>query len=375
MRMRKKKNTAQRIEKCADLLLENREEIEKFPVNVEIGCGKGRFILELAKRCPDRQFVAMELVSDVAMMAMEKVREAGLTNVRFIIGDAMSLVDIFKKGDIERIYLNFSDPWTKNGTARKRLTHRGFLEVYKNLLTKDGEIIFKTDNRELFDFSLEEFRYMGFEVCELTYDLHNSEYNKDNIITEYEENFTAKGFRINRVCARMSEFTNIEIIKAGYGDLDRISEIIGKAVEYFRGAGIPQWQNGYPSREIIKKDIDDGYYYVAKIDGEIVAGAYISAEHEPTYDQIDGAWLNDSKYCCIHRICVDNRYKGKGIAGAIVRKAEDIARHNRSRNLRCDTHEKNKSMRRMLEKNGFLLCGNITLENGDPRVAYQKKMK
>ncbi len=166
---------------------------------MEIGCGKGSFIVELARRHPDRNYIAVEKISDVILLAMEKAKAAELTNVRFLIGDAGTLTEVFKKGDISRIYLNFSDPWPKAGYAKRRLTHRGFLEKYKSILTDDGEIHFKTDNRALFDFSLEEFEACGFALRNVTNDLHNSPYNEGNIVTEYETNFSAKGFTINRV--------------------------------------------------------------------------------------------------------------------------------------------------------------------------------
>ncbi len=376
MRMRKKKHGAKRLTDCTDILITKKEDIPCLPVDVEIGCGKGKFILENAKRNPDINYIAIEKIPDVALLAMEKVREAGLDNVRFIIGDAMSLSDFFSKGDIERIYLNFSDPWPKAGHTKRRLTYRGFLELYKNLLSPSGEIIFKTDNRPLFDFSLEEFRYMGFELCDITYDLHNSEYAADNIVTEYEANFSAKGFTINRVRAKMSEITNLEIRKAELGDLDPIMELVRQAQEYLHGSGIVQWINGYPSRELIQKDIIDDNRYVVCKDGKVVASVGIFFGEEPDYAVIeDGGWLNDSSYVCIHRICVDNSCKGMGLGGAMVRLCEELARKKNIRNIRCDTHKDNLSMRRMMEKNGFVYCGIIHLSNGDPRVAYQKKMR
>lgn len=374
--MRKKKNSGSRLELCCELLLNSREEIAGFPVNVEIGCGKGRFILETAKRNPDINYIAIEKIPDVALLAMEKVKEAGLTNVRFIIGDALSLPEYFHENEIERIYLNFSDPWPKIGHTRRRLTYRGFLEMYKGLLAHDGEIVFKTDNRPLFDFSVEEFKYMGFELEDLTYDLHNSEYAEDNIVTEYEANFSAKGFSINRVRARMSRITNLNIRRALEGDLDRIMEIVAQAQQYMREAGFCQWDNGYPSRELIADDIAKGDRYVVAEGDTLMASAGIFFGEEPDYKEIyEGAWLNESAYLSIHRICVDNSFKGMGLGGAVVRYAEDMARKNNIRNLRCDTHKENKAMRRMLEKNGFVYCGIIHLADGSPRVAYQKKMR
>ncbi len=210
MRMRKKKHGAERINACSELLLQNApintENRGDFfnndstrPLFLEIGCGKGAFICSLAKKHPDTNLIALERIADVAMLAMEKCKTSELTNVRFIIGDVAKLWDIFGDGTVDRIYLNFSDPWPKAGHAKRRLTHRNFLMQYKRILKPSGAIFFKTDNRGLFDFSLDEFREMGFKLENLTYDLHNSEWAEDNIMTEYEKNFSEKGFSINRV--------------------------------------------------------------------------------------------------------------------------------------------------------------------------------
>lgn len=212
MRMRKKKHGAERIEACSELIIqntvistENSPEIFKNDKNLqgtlwlEIGCGKGDFVCGMAGRHPYVNFIALERIPDVAMLAMEKCKSRELTNVRFIIGNVAKLWDVFSDHSVDRIYLNFSDPWPKAGHAKRRLTHRDFLEQYKRILKPGGAIFFKTDNRGLFDFSLDEFRECGFRLENLTYDLHNSEYNADNIETEYERNFSAKGFSINRV--------------------------------------------------------------------------------------------------------------------------------------------------------------------------------
>ena len=201
MRMRKKRNGAQRIAACDEYIIHDPSEIRDFPVELEIGCGKGSFILQLSKRNPDVNYIAMERVSDVILLAVEKIKAENVNNVKFIVGDAKGLCDIFSENSVRRIYLNFSDPWPKKGYYKRRLTYRGFLEIYKKILVPDGEIVFKTDNSGLFDFSLEEFESAGFKLRELTRDLHNSEYNEGNIITEYEKNFSDKGFSINRVVA------------------------------------------------------------------------------------------------------------------------------------------------------------------------------
>lgn len=210
MRMRRKKNREARFENCIDWVVQEPEQLkgvwrEHFggdsALHVEIGCGKGGFITELAKKNPEIYYVAMEKCVDALILALEKAKEQNLQNVLFISGDAENITEIFDSGEADRIYLNFSDPWKKGKQAKRRLTHRRFLEKYKTILKKDGELHFKTDNRPLFDFSLEEFEAMQMQIAELTYDLHNSPYNADNIQTEYEKTFSEKGFPINRcVC-------------------------------------------------------------------------------------------------------------------------------------------------------------------------------
>jgi tRNA (guanine-N7-)-methyltransferase len=154
----------------------------------------------MAKKYPDVNFIAVERVSDVCCIALEKAKasadERESDNLRFLIGDAKILGENIKPHSLDCVYLNFSDPWPKKGHAKRRLTHRTFLELYKNLLKEDGLLRLKTDNVGLFDFSLEEFEAIGATVIWQTRDLHNSEKNADNVMTEYEKNFSEKGFSI-----------------------------------------------------------------------------------------------------------------------------------------------------------------------------------
>ncbi len=209
MRVRKKKNGAQRIEACSELLIENVDTLKdgtegifsvSRPLHLEIGCGKGNFAIGMAEKHPDINFIAMEKVADVCCVALEKAlackdkREND--NLRFLIGDARTLEESFPSNSLDCIYLNFSDPWPKSGHAKRRLTHRDFLEIYARLLKPDGILRFKTDNVGLFDFSLEEFEAFGAEMLWQTRDLHQSEKNADNVMTEYEKNFSEQGFSI-----------------------------------------------------------------------------------------------------------------------------------------------------------------------------------
>ncbi|MBQ8816950.1 MAG: tRNA (guanosine(46)-N7)-methyltransferase TrmB [Clostridia bacterium] len=206
MRMRKKKHGAERIAACSELLIENIEILkdgfdgifpESRPVHMEIGCGKGNFASGMAAKHQDVNFVAVEKVSDVCCIALEKAKarteERPNDNLRFIIGDAKNLAENVKPHSLDCIYLNFSDPWPKSGHAKRRLTHRGFLEIYKNLLKPGGILKLKTDNVGLFDFSLEEFEAFGAEIMWHTRDLHSTPENADNVMTEYEKNFSDKG--------------------------------------------------------------------------------------------------------------------------------------------------------------------------------------
>lgn len=198
MRMRKKKNGEARMQSCAEYLLSEKPCSLKN-VMIEIGCGKGGFMLALAEKNPETQFVAIEKMSDVLLLAAEKIKKAELKNVKLLCADAEALSEYFEEGSVARIYLNFSDPWPRPKHAKRRLTAPKYLEIYKKLLAPDGAIYFKTDNRILFDYSLVTLREAGFKLEKLTYDLHNSEYENDNIHTEYENNFSSKGFAINRV--------------------------------------------------------------------------------------------------------------------------------------------------------------------------------
>ena len=211
MRARKKKHGTERIAACADLLVTDTAAIfkdpcapfsEKRPVHVEIGCGKGSFAVGLAAARPDINLFALERVSDVACLALERAertKDERPDNLRFIIGDAATLTEVFPPHSVSCIYLNFSDPWPKSGHAKRRLTHRIFLEKYATVLQKGGVLRLKTDNAGLFDFSLEQFAEMGLTVKDLTRDLHHSPMAKGNIMTEYEKNFSEKGFPIHAV--------------------------------------------------------------------------------------------------------------------------------------------------------------------------------
>ncbi len=163
---------------------------------LEIGCGKGKFINGMAQLYPEMGFVGIETQLDICYYPARQVRENKLTNVKIIGGDAAYLTQWFLPGEVQMIYLNFSDPWPKARHSKRRLTYRDFLLQYKTILAPGGHLRFKTDNKDLFDFSVEEFKAFGLQIIALSYDLHNSEY-ENAIQTEYEEKFSAKGNKIN----------------------------------------------------------------------------------------------------------------------------------------------------------------------------------
>jgi tRNA (guanine-N7-)-methyltransferase len=169
----------------------------RAPLHVELGTGKGRFISQLAAENPKVNFIGIEAQQDVLYYAAQKVKEKGLTNVRLLVFDINHVLDIFAPGEVDRLYINFCDPWPKVRHAKRRLTHANFLDKYRILLPAGGEIFFKTDNRPLFDFSLEQFAACNLEVEEVTFDLHNSGY-QGNVMTEYEMKFSGMGTAINR---------------------------------------------------------------------------------------------------------------------------------------------------------------------------------
>ena len=168
------------------------------PVHIEIGMGKGRFITTLAGMNPDINYVGIEKYSSVLLRAVEKQDELCLPNLRFIRMDAENITSVFGKEEVDRIYLNFSDPWPKDRHAKRRLTSRQFFARYDEILKSTGRVEFKTDNRPLFDFSVEEVNEAGWKLSVCTYDLHNDEkLMEGNVMTEYEERFSSQG---NPIC-------------------------------------------------------------------------------------------------------------------------------------------------------------------------------
>lgn len=171
------------------------------PIHIEIGMGKGKFITTLAQQNPNINYIGIEKYSSVLIRALEKRAEIELDNLIFIRMDAEEIEEVFEKDEVDCIYLNFSDPWPKDRHAKRRLTSTQFLARYDKVLKREGEVIFKTDNRPLFDFSLEQVEEAGWKLKNHTFDLHHSEYMEGNVMTEYEEKFSAEGHPIHRLVA------------------------------------------------------------------------------------------------------------------------------------------------------------------------------
>lgn len=178
---------------------------DDYPIHIEIGMGKGQFILNLAKQNPQINYVGIERYSSVLLRALEKFDTeefCELKNVRFICMDAMELPEVFELSEVAKIYLNFSDPWPKKRHARRRLTSTQFFAQYDKVLIRDGVVEFKTDNRPLFEFSLEQVEEAGWKLLGKTFDLHHdAQMNEGNVMTEYEEKFSSMGNPIHKLIA------------------------------------------------------------------------------------------------------------------------------------------------------------------------------
>ena len=205
MRMRKMKNRDSRMERCGDLrvaepaaLLGKWRSLKEdcTALWVEVGCGKGKFTVETAEANPDVLMVAVERCREAMVVAMEKAKAMGLQNVFFIDMDVALIEDIFASQEIDRLFINFPDPWPRKKNAKRRLTHRGFLDKYCRVVRTGGEFHFKTDNAPLFEYSVEEFAACGLQVNNLTRNLHEN--GIVGIMTGYEEKFHALGTPINR---------------------------------------------------------------------------------------------------------------------------------------------------------------------------------
>ncbi len=222
MRARRKRHLDDRLKKVCDVLVvredgfyslpeEERKNILDFgalfplknPVSLEIGCGKGRFANGFATKYPDKNLIAVEKISNVIIDACVATQNLGLTNLKYLNCSAENLLYFLPQKVFEKLYLNFSCPYPKNAHEERRLTSPRLLEIYKKLLTDGGEICLKTDSLPFFEYSLESLTASGYEITAKTYDLHNSEYVTDNIVTEYEQKFVDLNKKIAYLRAKL----------------------------------------------------------------------------------------------------------------------------------------------------------------------------
>ena len=207
MRMRKKPNLEKRLNACQELLVtepENNKGLwkEKFEkLAAEIGCGKGSFTLKTAMSMPNTRLVGIERIDGALLLALEKIKDAGLKNVIFFRRDAVNLCDYFDESEVDTCYINFCDPWPKSRDAKLRLTSPNFLRKYATILKENGTVEFRTDNLPLFEWSLEQFKNEGWELSNISFDAHNE------IKTDYEARFVEEGIKINMLTARKNEET------------------------------------------------------------------------------------------------------------------------------------------------------------------------
>lgn len=206
MRLRNKPGAKDQIAKYPQYIIPNPEQYKgnwetifgnNNPIHIEVGTGKGQFVTEMAKANPNINYIGIELFDSVIVCALDKVIDANLPNVKLLNVDAKNLTEYFAKGDVGRVYLNFSDPWPKKRHEKRRLTYKFFLKLYEDILIPEGEIHFKTDNQGLFEYSLMSFSEYGLQLTFVSLDLHKSDF-EGNIMTEYEEKFSQKGNRIYR---------------------------------------------------------------------------------------------------------------------------------------------------------------------------------
>ncbi|MEG0391725.1 MAG: tRNA (guanosine(46)-N7)-methyltransferase TrmB [Anaerovoracaceae bacterium] len=214
MRQRRLKDLDERLERHKDLMVaEAKENKGKWrtvfgktgPLFLELGCGKGQFVSKLAKDNPQNLYLAIEGQENVIVKAAEKIQNQGIENVLLISDYITDIKEYFAENELDGLYLNFSDPWPKARHAKRRLTYRGFLESYGVIIKEGGFIEFKTDNDDLFAFTLEEIEEVGYKIIHQTTDLHSSDFPSKEVRTEYEEKFSSRGKNINYVKVKIEE--------------------------------------------------------------------------------------------------------------------------------------------------------------------------
>lgn len=268
MRMRKKKNLEPRMAACSALWIREPEvcrgrwrelKPDAARLRLELGCGKGRFTAETAAAHPEDLYVAVERVADAMVIAMERCRALGLTNVFFIDGDAAVLSDYFAPDEVDLIYINFCDPWPSVKHAPRRLTHENFLRSYRRVLKDGGQIHFKSDNYDLFEWSLFQFPKAGFALSEVTRDLHAN--GICGVMTDYEEKFHNMGTPINRCVGTKGALPDVPVVEGlqaalpGYevrevadADEGAVLALMERSADYYARLGVT------PTLEEVRKD-------------------------------------------------------------------------------------------------------------------------
>lgn len=329
MRMRKKPNLIPRMEACGRLWVRDPAaqrgqwralKPDAKLVRLELGCGKGRFTAETAKAHPEDLYIALERVPDAMVIAMERCRELGLTNVFFLDADAAALPDYFAPDEVDLIYVNFCDPWPPARQAYRRLTHEGFLRTYRQVLKDGGEIHFKTDNRALFEWSLFQFPKAGFTTAQVTRNLH--EHGVQGVMTDYEEKFHALGTPINRCVAVKGQLPDRPLLEtlgrllprwelrvATDEDIEAVLALYRRNEDYFALEGTQ------PAAQSIREDMtvlpprckpEDKHYIALWRDGAL----------EGTLDVVEG--YPRARTLWIGLLLVDQELRRQGLGREIV---------------------------------------------------------
>ena len=388
--MRKRHNLAPRMEACAAYLIDDPatlrgEWLAAFPEQrelwVELGCGKGRFTVETAEAHPEAVLLAIEKVPDAMVLAMERAKMAGVTNVRFMDFDAAALSAIFAPGEVDRIFLNFSDPWPKSRDAKFRLTSPGFLRLYADALPLGGQIHFKTDNAPLFAWSLDQLAEEGWALSEVTDDLHRD--GPVGVMTDYEAKFYAEGLKIHRLVATRTEATRT----TAAGPVPRLRDAAlsdARGARSARCGRVPDaplrlekatlalchayFRDYQPSPELFEdpSKLEPYVYEAEKVDAWFTERSsrpneqrfYVLLGERPIGDLVFKRIDREQKRCELGICLVNERCKGKGYGTAAERLALDYGFGELGmETILADTLLANTRSQRVLAKLGFRCVG------------------
>ena len=336
MRMRKKKNLTQRMEACGLLLVSDpaaekgrwrARKPDAVRLRLELGCGKGRFTAETAATHPEDLYVAVERVPDAMVIAMERCQALGLTNVFFIDGDAAALDEYFAPGEVDLIYINFCDPWPSVKHSRRRLTHEGFLRGYRKVLRDGGQIQFKTDNRDLFEWSLFQFPKAGFALSEVTRNLH--QHGVQGVMTDYEEKFHTLGTPINRCVGTMGPLPDVPLAELlgrrlpGWGIRPAVSEDLPSLLALSKTWAEEGITYGYVPTS---QELFENYRcWVAEADGRIIG--YAAGETKTALRDIE-IQKNGDRYFELEELYVHPDYRAQGVGRLLLERVEREARQD-----------------------------------------------